>query len=117
MLVSNKKTGVTWGGDTVSSEDDDVDLPGGQGRQIGVKGASDGPVADLLLRLVCFGVLVVGFFLLRLRHQCRTSSNFLGKPVEASFTSTEGKDVGIVINDCCWFFLNTLQDFFAFPHA
>ena len=37
--------------------------------------------------------------------------------MEASFASTEGKNVGVVVDDCCWFFLNTSQDFFALSHA
>ena len=56
--MSNKKTGVTWGGDAVSSEDEDVDLPWEQGRQIGVKGAGEGLAAGFLLRLVRLGFLV-----------------------------------------------------------
>ena len=50
--MSNKKTGVTWGGDAVSSEDEDVDLPGEQDRQIGVKGAGVVLAAGFLLCLV-----------------------------------------------------------------
>ena len=58
-LVSNKKTGVTWGGDAVSSEDEDVDLPGEQDRQIGVRGAGVVLAAGFLLRLVLLGFLLI----------------------------------------------------------
>ena len=53
-----KKPASPGGGDAVSSEDEDVDLPWEQGRQIGVKGAGNGLAADFLLRLVCLDFLV-----------------------------------------------------------
>ena len=56
--MSNKKTGVTWGGDAVSSEDEDVDPPGEHGRQIGVRGAGVVLAAGFLLRLVLLGFFV-----------------------------------------------------------
>ena len=47
--MSNKKTGVTGGGDAVSSEDDcDVDLPREQHRQAGVKGTDEVLAVDFL---------------------------------------------------------------------
>ena len=60
-MVSNKKNGVTGGGDAVSSEDDcDVDLPREQHRQAGVKGTDEVLAVDFLLRRARFGFLVEG---------------------------------------------------------
>ena len=57
--MSNKKTGVTGGGDAVSSKDDcDVNLPREQHRQAGVKRAGEVLAVDFLLRRARFGFLV-----------------------------------------------------------
>ena len=57
--MSNKKTGVTGGGDAVSSkDDDDVDLPREQHWQAGVKGAGKVLAEDFLLRWARFGSFV-----------------------------------------------------------
>ena len=53
-----KKPASPGGDDAVSSEDEDVDLPGEQDRQIGVKGAGVVLAVGFLLRLVLLGFFV-----------------------------------------------------------